>query len=135
MREADCLKCDNPIRVSAGATETICSCGAKYIVSNRYLDLDNVTYELDFSGFICINNRSYMNKCYNACPTAHMFCEDCVSDKHIDDKNRDIQTAQKRLEEHKHILDRILESKKVWLMRKLSGLSEEDDTLPEDPDG
>lgn len=136
MKSVDCLKCDASIRVGAAADHIVCeNCGASYKVVNRKLDVSEVIYDYDFNGFLCLNHSSY-RPCFNACPAPYMFCEEHSDDKHIQDKQRDIQAAQKRLEEHKDLLNKIYESKKVWLTRKLSGLDVgEDDAISENTDG
>lgn len=135
MKPAECLKCDGKIRMSAVSDQITCeNCGASYAISNRKLGVEEVIYDFDFTGFMCLNHTSY-RPCFNTCPAAYMFCEEHVADKYIQDKQRDIQSAQQRLEEHKELLNKIYESKKVWLTRKLSGLSEEDNIISEDQTG
>lgn len=124
MQDPTCAHCDNEIRVYGHSEEIKCpECGALYTLSKSEIGDGQAQYEYEFVGFNCIYN-SFMDKCENMCPAPFMFCEEHVSDKFINEAERNIKSCEARLQESVERLDKMNESKKTWMIGKLSGIDE-----------
>lgn len=129
MQDPKCVKCNSNIKVysytNVGGIKCP-DCGAYYQLLNQNnnaqpgIDI-NFTYE--FVEFRCIY-VSYLNPCDNVCPAPEMYCQEHTSDKFIEEVQKEIVSNDKRLKESKDKLDKVYESKKTWLIGKLSGIDE-----------
>jgi hypothetical protein len=129
MQDPKCAKCSNTIKVYSYANSNgikCPDCGAYYELisqnSNAQPGVD-IGFTYEFLEFRCIHS-SYLTPCENVCPTLGMYCKDHTSDKFIEEVQKEITSNDRRLQESKTKLDRVYESKKTWLIGKLSGIDE-----------
>lgn len=137
MPQTDCLRCDGKISVGRLAQGAKCSaCGATYEYKKRDIGEREIDYFFEFRGFSCIRRESTFSRdgCNNVCPGPGMFCKEHLSDKEFSKAQDAIKYAEQRLDESKEALSRMNESKRLWLVNRMSGIDEQDDTLPESQD-
>lgn len=136
MQDLICIKCDNAIRLYSQDESIKCGkcgkcgeCGAYYVSrlgSNQTVQVsasNEIEIEYEFVEFRCIQS-DYFKLCSNVCPAPYMFCQEHTDDKNVDSAIRDVQYNEKRLQTSKDKLEKIYESKKIWLIGKLSGVDE-----------
>jgi ribosomal protein S27E len=132
MQDTDCIKCDNLIRLFARSDTIRCdNCGATYNFVDSTNGDQHIEFMYEFVEFRCVLGG--MEKCHNPCPAPSMFCKEHVSDESFKRTNSELQYAEKRIGEVKEKIRRMEESKKVWIIQKLSGIdNEQDDTISKD---
>lgn len=134
-----CEKCDHNIYPKDNQTTIKChNCGAFYALSGSVeCSIDKVAI-FDFVEYKCLHrglasDRSSGNMyedCNNTCPIAGMYCKDHCTEKDIESAKSSVSYAYKRLKDSEEHLDVLRESKKVWLIKEISGIDEED-SVPE----
>jgi len=118
-----CSQCSGTLYAFHKSNLRCSDCGANYEkIEERTEDLE---WEIDYklSGFKCRHHDFLtMTYCDNDCPTSHMFCEEHISEKEFVRAKEMVRYNEKALESSKLILESMEQSKKNWLVNKLSGL-------------
>lgn len=123
-----CEKCD--CNISLSCLQEIpdnvrCpGCGANYKLSNRDENEEGIILEFDFSGFKCMHKEPF-TCCDNDCPVQNMYCLEHTSDEAFENERKTIAYLEERLSERKSYLNKMEESKKIWLIQELSGVDDE----------
>jgi hypothetical protein len=129
IKDISCQHCGNFISMWARSDFIKCNmCGASYEVKKSTLKDQHVEYEFDFVGFQCIYNN-VGSTCKNTCPSQGMYCEDHVSDKSFEKASSSISYFKKQVENAEERLEIMKESKKTWLILKLSGMEEDNEGI------
>ena len=141
--DTTCLRCNSEIKVYKKDISLRCGkCGAHYEVVSENMedDIPNVSY--DFKGHKCIHQEIGINLtaeekwCQEDCPSPGMYCKVHCSDEKITSAKQSITYAKNRVERAEDHLKDLEESTKIWLVKELSGLNEEqDDSISEDENG
>lgn len=119
-----CEKCGTKIQVWKHADIIKCKeCGALYELITSKLQEQHIDYEFNFTGFRCINTSS-LEACDNICPAPGMYCREHTSDESFVAVRSSINYAVKRLANAKENLDKMKESRKIWLIQEVSGIDE-----------
>lgn len=129
-QDVHCIKCSEQIKVYGKPDEMSCSCGANYSILKANIVDQQVEMEYKFMGFVCIYS-SYSSTCKNSCPAPNMFCKEHCSDEAIVSAKKDIEYAEQRVAQTKNKLASLEESKRTWLINQMSGLDEQDNSIPE----
>lgn len=131
VQDADCEVCTNTIRLYNRSDTVICAnCGAKYDLETSTMHDQHIEYEYKRDGFCCIHS-SLLEKCNNSCPSQFMYCEKHCNEKSLEQAEKNIKRAEISLEDTKEALQRMKESRKIWLIQKVSGINEQDDSVRE----
>lgn len=118
-----CEQCDTKVINDDLQTLGVCgNCGAQYKLQ-AYTEMSDGKFEVEYNfiGFGCIEG-SVFDTCYNTCPAPYMFCKDHSSEEAEKRIKQNIKNAEHNLEKIKDKLDRILESRKQWLVVELGGV-------------
>jgi len=142
MYDVTCIKCNGKISGYKILKEFICECGAKYDVNltgNPKVLMGpkgdpTVEYLYNFLGFVCIHS-SYSDRCENICPASFMYCKEHSDESSMDDIKKSIVYAEGNLNKIKESFERMQESRKTWLIKKVSGIDEQDDSIRKDENG
>jgi len=136
MPQTNCLRCDGKINVGRLENGAKCtSCGATYEYQKRDIGEKEIDYFFAFKGFGCIHRESlYKETCNHVCPGPGMYCKEHLTDKDFEKAQDAIKYSEQRLEENKETLEAMKESKRLWLVNRMSGIDEQDDTLSESQD-
>ena len=120
--DINCVKCGTGIRVSGKPEDLFCNaCGCYYKLMKAEIIENQVELEYDSMGFVCMFS-TYNSNCRNYVPSPDTYCKDHSDDKTIEKVKQEIEYTEKNLNGLKVKLERIEESKKIWLINKLSGL-------------
>jgi len=135
MQDPTCEKCGTKIQIWKYTDTVKCKeCGASYkLIVSELHDL-HIDYEFEFAEFRCVNVTTFAN-CDNICPAPEMYCKEHVSDVSFDAVKSSINYAVKRLSDAKDNLERMEESKKIYLIQEVSGINGQDDSIREDKNG
>jgi len=135
--DADCLICSTSISIRDREEFIRCGeCGANYILIPHILTADSPELTYTFDGHKCmyssIGGSLPINErwCSEGCPTARMYCEEHCASSYIDNARGAVSYAQGRVVSAEEKLDKLEESKKIWLMRELSGIDAKEDNDP-----
>ena len=121
----ECRHCKNKVLGSVLESIGVCdNCGARYELLNTNLSNQKVTVEFKFEGFNCLE-ISFFSKCNNICPAPFMYCRSHSDDVSIKRAEGTVESAKKTVEKEKDKLNMIKESKKTWMVTKLSGIEDE----------
>ena len=127
IQDTVCIKCDGRISLYARSDVIRCvNCGAFYKYIESEIKDQHIEYKYEFVEYKCIYSHYGEAPCDNSCPTQHMYCKEHVSDEVIKKAESLIKYCEDNLDSAKDKLDRVLESKKIWLIKELSGLNDED---------
>lgn len=137
MSSTQCVRCSNKIHPIGTSMQSIqCEfCGALYACTGRNIGEKQINYSFEFRGFGCIHKEIFKDFCANSCPGPGMYCEQHLSDEEFKKAHSAIKHSEKRLEETKNTLAAMKESKRLWLVNKMSGINEQDNTISEGQDG
>ena len=125
MQSASCIKCGTVFQMWVRSDTIKCKeCGATYEVEDSVLGDQHVEYSYKFVGFSCMHS-SAMTTCDNKCPASNMYCKEHIGDEYFATANNSIEYAEKRLIEAKEKLERLEESKKIYLIQEVSGIDED----------
>jgi hypothetical protein len=124
MQNATCEKCGSVIQLWTCENIIRCnSCGAIYNVSTTELKDQYVEFTFNFVEFQCMHSNISGN-CTTKCPAPEMYCKDHTSDEAFKDANNNISYCEDRLLIAKEKLQKMEESKKIWLIEEVSGINE-----------
>ena len=117
-----CLHCEYKLRFNiSNKTERCNNCGASYKLINHSennIELSEVSCNYNFDSFMC----KYF-KCDNKCPLPFMFCVEHCDDKFIERIEYNIKMANSTIESNNEKIRLMKESKKTWMITKLSGIN------------
>ncbi|MFA5024284.1 MAG: hypothetical protein WC523_04970 [Patescibacteria group bacterium] len=119
-----CEKCGENIQLWTCPEKNVkCKrCGAFYkVIEIKYED-QCVRFECEFVEFQCIKVDAMSVPCTNVCPAQAMFCKDHVTDECFRAANTVMEYHEKLIELGKEELNRMEESKKIWLIEEISGV-------------
>ena len=133
MEQITCEKCGAIIRLYNCPTKIKCTnCAATYQVSKQDLGIrisesgeQRIELIYNFVEFQCIY-AVMSGDCTNHCPALGMYCKEHASDSFLKDAESNISYCEERVIVAKEKLQRIEESKKIWLIEELSGINEDD---------
>lgn len=129
MQDTVCVKCDSIIKLYAKTEAIRCeNCGANYKSAGFDLNEQDIECSYEFNEFKCILGG--IKKCENTCPAPFMFCREHTTDECFNKINSELQYAEKRFNDIKEKIERMEESKKNWIIKDLSRIDEQDDTIP-----
>jgi len=135
MNDTECEKCNGAIHFKDDADTAKCrTCGSLYEIDENIINEQVVERTYNFVEFQCIH-ATYTNKCNNKCPASEMYCMEHVSDDNLISAEQSVEYAKDRLQSAEEILEQMRESKKTWLIQKVSGIDEQDNSIWEDSDG
>lgn len=126
MQNVVCPQCGCSISTWKWNTEdtlTCFECGATYQKTDSEIKSDEVHTTYNFVEFRCLCHPS-TGPCKNACPAGGMYCREHVTDEEFKRINDSIKYNQDRIADFEKVLNRLIESKKTWLILELGGLSE-----------
>lgn len=131
LEGVECHHCKNTILDSYILNTEICkSCGARYDLISTNVENNLIDAEYIFGGFNCME-QGWLEKCTNICPAPFMYCRQHSNDDSIKKAEREIEEAKGKVDQAKSKLDTIRESKKTWIVTKLSGMdNDEQDSIP-----
>ncbi len=117
-----CEKCGETISSSSASDKLKCShCGAFYNMTTSNFKTGEVEYDFEFVEFQCVF-PNFVNTCENKCPAPNMYCKKHTSDEEFDSQQKAIKYYEDCIEGVKNKLQKIEESKKIWLIEELSGI-------------
>jgi hypothetical protein len=121
-----CEKCEQSLWSDLSFNKIIkCNkCGATYKVMSEYCEKSNIKLECEFSEFRCTKLELDGSTCQNVCPAQDMFCQAHLSDSCYNSIKSCIQYYEDVVITQRKQLDKMDESKKIWLIQELSGLEE-----------
>lgn len=132
LEDIECNHCGHKISVRVKEDHAQCPvCGALYEKQHLSLNQDSVSATYEFLGFACMYSSGF-DKCKNICPSPYMYCADHSNEETISKQEDSIQHYKKRLEKEEDRLKMMKESRKTWIVMKLSGIDEQDSSLSED---
>jgi hypothetical protein len=136
LQNAVCIKCDACISLYVRSDIIRCSeCGALYELESSEIKDQYIEYKYAFVAYKCMHSTLY-KKCDSECPAPKMYCKEHSNDEYIKTAENSIKFCEESSERAKNTLDRILESKRIWLIQELSGLNNEDNnSISEDEIG
>jgi len=119
-----CEKCEQSSWSNLGFNKTIkCNkCGAIYKVVSEHCRESNIDLECEFSEFHCTKTELGGSTCQNICPAQNMFCLKHLSESCYDLTKGCIQYYENIVATQKAELDKMDESKRLWLIQELSGI-------------
>jgi hypothetical protein len=124
MHSTICEKCGSTIPLYTCPNTIRCySCGATYKVTTTELKDQYVEFTFDFIEFQCLHSGLDSN-CSNVCPAPEMYCRLHTSDDAFKDANTTIVYCEDRLALAKDKLQRMEESKKIYLIEDVSGIND-----------
>ena len=125
MKDTTCIKCGCLIQQWVRSDNIKCKqCGALYKLSSSDAQDQAIEYSYDFVGFNCIHS-SISGDCDKFCPAPRMYCKEHVSDESFENINKQISYAEDRVKALKEDLECMQDSKKTWLIQKVSGIDED----------
>lgn len=128
MSNVICQKCSCKIFVTKSSSSSITckECGAFYKAINYDTNVDELKIELtyEFRGFKCLDFTYGTGSCDSMCPAPYMYCKEHTNDEWFDRVQRCVVSAESTLKTYQDRLDRMKESKKVWLIQEVSGIDE-----------
>jgi len=126
MQDGECIKCGETIRTWELQDSVRCkACGALYTLQDSALEGQHAEYTFEFAGFVCVYSRG-LDDCSEPCPAPNMYCEKHTSEESFKYAKQSIEYAEKNLESAKENLEKMEESRKTWLIQKVSGIGDND---------
>ena len=120
---AQCEKCGETIQLWICPEKTLkcMGCGAVYLVKRtEYVD-QCVEFECEFTEFQCVKS-GLAESCVNTCPAPDMFCKAHLTDECYNGVHSSIVYYNNQLAAYQAQLNKMDESKRVWLINEMSGL-------------
>lgn len=123
MQDSSCIKCGNRIYCKAQSSEAKCrACGATYELEKSDIDGQHISCSYKFVHYRCIYSSIMTESCNNVCPSSYMYCKEHISDDDFDSANRLITHTEQQLKTAVETLERMKESKRIWLIQEVSGI-------------
>ena len=120
MQKACCEKCSNLIDFDSD--EVKCrECGAVYGIDSTEINEDEILKIYNFVEFRCMH-RTYAESCNNKCLAPEMYCEEHTKDEDFISARNSLTYANDRVRVAGRVLERMEESRKLWLIKKVSGI-------------
>lgn len=117
---AQCLHCEYKFRFDISNNIERCNnCGASYKLIQYSTDTSEVLCSYKFDNFLC---RYF--KCDNKCPLPFMYCIEHCGTKYIGKVEDNIKYANSTIKSDREKINLMKESKKTWMITKLSGINE-----------
>ena len=131
MPDTICTECKYKIQFYNSFNNIRCNnCGAYYMVESKLIVNSGVEFMYNFIEFKC--TYSFMEPCLNVCPMPYMFCKSHITEECAKQIKSSYIYASNALQRSKDRLKRIQESKKTWVITRLSGIDEKRDSISKD---
>lgn len=136
MERTACNKCSSELYFNQHDETARCKeCGAVYQLAENQIDGEQISQTYEFMEFRCIYTSYSLPQCNNVCLAPEMYCKKHLEDCDFKSAHDAINYAKDRLQVAEQTLERMEESKKIWLIQEVSGINEQDCSVRKDEDG